>query len=292
MPAARSFSSPPGHSTDTIAELLGARSIAVAEPVGQPHVVRVDRLDADLVEQLQGRAGRRPTRTRRVRCRGGARRVRAAAAGRCRPRRRPRPRTSPPVTGRSRRGAPGRRSSTPCRAARSATCSPRRRGSRSGRPRAAASPRPGWRRARVMTSWASAAARIASRSATSPVDICTALKATTSVRSSIASASRAGGTVVTSSPGWTRNGKRVDVNSISGITTRLPAGSEAATRPTRPETVAPIATRPGSVFDELARTAARAPSVASLQPSQLVRPPRHSSSACCSASQPACGGRP
>ena len=43
--------------------------------------------------------------------------------------------------------------------------------------------------------------------------------------------------------------------------------------------------------DEFAN-AARAPSVASLQPSQLVRPPRHSSSACCSASQPRCGGRP
>ena len=154
----------------------------------------------------------------------------------------------------SRRGARARRSSTPSRAARSATCSRPRRGSRSGRPRAAASPPPASRRRASSTSCASAAARIASRSATSPVDICTALNATTPVPASIASASRAGGTVCTSSPGWTMNGKSVEVNSISGTITRVPAGSDAATSPTRPETVEPIATRSADGRPPAART--------------------------------------
>ena len=143
----------------------------------------------------------------------------------------------------------------------------------------------------MITSWASAAARIASRSATSPVDICTALNATAPTVSSIASATRAGGTVVTSSPGWTMNGNSEEVNSTSGTITRVPAGSEAATSPTSPDTVAPIATRSAEVPTSRAN-AARARSVSSLQPSQLVRPPRHSSSTRCSASQLGRGGRP
>ena len=87
------------------------------------------------------------------------------------------------------------------------------------------------------------------------------------------------------------NGKSVEVNSISGTITRVPAGSDAATSPTRPETVAPIATRSAELPTSRAN-AARARSVSSLQPSQLVRPCRHSSSADCSASHAGRGGRP
>ena len=78
---------------------------------------------------------------------------------------------------------------------------------------------------------------------------------------------------------------------MSGTSTRVPAGSEAATSPTRPETVEPIATRSGTVPTSRAK-AARARSVSSLQPSQLVRPVRHSSRTACSASQAGRGGRP
>jgi len=123
--------------------------------------------------------------------------------------------------------------------------------------------------------------------------ICTALNATTSVRASIASARRAGGTVVTVTPrsSCTRNGNSVEVNSTSGTITRVPRGRHAAASPAKPDTVAPIATH--SVLTPTIRAnAARAASLLSPQCSQLVRPVRQSASACCSASKPSRGGRP
>ena len=123
--------------------------------------------------------------------------------------------------------------------------------------------------------------------------ICTALNATTSVRASIASASRSGGTVVTVTPrpSWTRKGNSVEVNSTSGTITRARSGSDAAMRPTNADTVAPIETCRGET-PIIAAHAARAPSLLSPQCSQLVRPPRQSASACCIASKPSRGGRP
>ena len=78
---------------------------------------------------------------------------------------------------------------------------------------------------------------------------------------------------------------------MSGTSTRAPSGSEAATRPTNSDAVAPTETRSGCT-PTIVANAARAPSVASPQCSQLVRPPRQSASASCSASKPARGGRP
>ena len=78
---------------------------------------------------------------------------------------------------------------------------------------------------------------------------------------------------------------------MSGASTRAPSGIEAATRPTSSETVAPVATVSGATPTSAAN-AARAPSVESPQCSQLVRPPRQSSSAPCSASHAQSGGRP
>jgi hypothetical protein len=143
----------------------------------------------------------------------------------------------------------------------------------------------------VSTSCTAAARAIASRPATSPEVIWTALKAATSVCSSMASDRSAGGTMRTSSSGRTMNGNSVEVNSTSGITTRAPRGSEPATSATRPETVAPIATRPGSV-PIMAANAARERSTPSSQTCHGVRPLRQSASAACIASQPGCGGSP
>ena len=87
------------------------------------------------------------------------------------------------------------------------------------------------------------------------------------------------------------SGNSVEVNSTSGTTTRVPFGSDAATSPTSPDTFAPTATRAGSLPTSVAK-AARARPVCSFQPSQLVLPVRHSSSAPCSASHAGRGGRP
>jgi hypothetical protein len=78
---------------------------------------------------------------------------------------------------------------------------------------------------------------------------------------------------------------------MSGTTARVPAGSEAATSPTRLDTDEPVATCSGCAPTRRAN-AARARSVVAFQPSQLVRPCRQSSSACCSASHAGSGGRP
>ncbi len=81
------------------------------------------------------------------------------------------------------------------------------------------------------------------------------------------------------------------MNSISGARTRDPSGSEEATSPTSPETVAPTATVDGSTPISRANDP-RAASVALPQCSQLVRPVRQSSSAAWSASQAGRGGSP
>ena len=138
-----------------------------------------------------------------------------------------------------------------------------------------------------------AAASTASRSASSPVADWTALNATAVVRPSIASASRSSGTVSTSTPrcACARNGKSSEVKSISGATTRAPSGIAAATWPTSPETVAPVATRSGGTPTSRAH-ASRARAVLSPHGSQVVRPSRQSASAACSSSQAGCGGSP
>jgi hypothetical protein len=145
----------------------------------------------------------------------------------------------------------------------------------------------------VSAPWAPAAAAIASRSATSPLDICTALNATTSVDASIAPASSAAATSRTSTPrrSWTMNGNSSEAKSTSGASTRAPSGIDAATSPMSSDTVAPIATVSGATPTSRAN-AARAPSALSPQCSQLVRPPRQSSSAACIASHAASGGSP
>ena len=145
----------------------------------------------------------------------------------------------------------------------------------------------------VSAPWWRAAASIASRSATSPVEDWTALTATTSVRASIASASRASGTTSTVTPrsAWARNGNSSETNSGSGASTRAPSGSAAATWAISPETVAPTATRSTSACTSRANSA-RARPVTAVQCSQLTRPARQSSCAVCSASQTGSGGSP
>ena len=87
------------------------------------------------------------------------------------------------------------------------------------------------------------------------------------------------------------NGNRTDVKSTSGARTREPSGTDAATIPMSVDTLAAMATDPTPTPDETrersARVLARNP-----QCSQLVRPPRQSSSAACSASHAAVGGSP
>jgi hypothetical protein len=128
----------------------------------------------------------------------------------------------------------------------------------------------------------------ASRSASVPSLDCAAEKATTSA-SCAASASRSSGT--TRASARTRNGHSSDVKSPSGTTTLAPAGSDAATVPRKPATVAPIATSAAGTPTRRANDA-RASSADAAQPSQLVEPPRHSPSACCSASHAGRGGSP
>ncbi len=110
------------------------------------------------------------------------------------------------------------------------------------------------------------------------MDDWTTLTATTSVRSSIASGSPATGTHSTSIPrSCARKGHRSEVNSGSVETTRAPSGSHAATSPTMLDVFAPTAIH--SVGTPTSRANdARALSVESPQPSQLVRPPRQSAS--------------
>ncbi len=143
----------------------------------------------------------------------------------------------------------------------------------------------------MIASTAAAASTIASRSATSPVLICTALNATASAPAATASASSATGTVRTSSRLWTSSGNSIEVNSTSGTTTRAPSGSAVTTEPTSSDTVEPTATRVASTPTSRAN-AARDASVLSPQRSQLVRPPCQSASAAWSASHAGRGGSP
>ena len=78
---------------------------------------------------------------------------------------------------------------------------------------------------------------------------------------------------------------------MSGATTRVPSGIDAAISPMRPETVELTATDEASTLTSRAHVA-RARSVVSFQSSQFARPPRQSASAACSASQAGRGGRP
>ena len=85
-----------------------------------------------------------------------------------------------------------------------------------------------------------------------------------------------GGTVRTITPrsAWTRNGKSVEVNSTSGARTRDPSGSDEATRPTSPETVAPTATVDGGTPTSRANDArAASVDVAPLLPARPARAP-------------------
>jgi hypothetical protein len=138
-----------------------------------------------------------------------------------------------------------------------------------------------------------AAAAMSSSAATAPLEDWTALKATTPVDASIVSASRSSGTNETRTPraSCARNGKISEVNSFSAATTRVPSGSAAATIPSSPETLAPIATS-STRAPVIKANCSRARWVAGTQPSKLVRPPCQSASAACSASQAGLGGSP
>ena len=84
-PASRSPASSGSPPTDTNAR-AGRRQPEPPPPSrrGEPHVVRVDRLDPDGLEQRERRRPRRPSSTRRARGRSGARPRPAAAARRSR----------------------------------------------------------------------------------------------------------------------------------------------------------------------------------------------------------------
>ena len=143
----------------------------------------------------------------------------------------------------------------------------------------------------VTASTSAAASKIASTSATSPVLIWTALNATASAPSATASATSATGTVRTSRRLCTSSGNSSEVNSMSGTTTRAPAGSAVITEPTSSDTVAPTATRVASTPTRRAK-AARDASMLSPHGSQLVRPPCQSDSTACRASHAGRGGSP
>ena len=90
----------------------------------------------------------------------------------------------------------------------------------------------------------------------------------------MAPASRSSGTVAISMlrSAWASQGNRFEVNSSSGTTTRAPAGSAAATRPSRPETVAPMATSSAAAPISPAKRSLAWSTLWS-HGSQLVRPP-------------------
>ena len=122
---------------------------------------------------------------------------------------------------------------------------------------------------------------------------CTALTATTSVLSSIRSASSLSGTTVTSTPrsACARNGNSSDVNSGSGASTLALSGIASATCAISPDTFAPTAICSGRARTSVANSA-RARSVTDVQCSQLTRPWRQSSCACVSAWKAGSGGSP
>jgi hypothetical protein len=112
------------------------------------------------------------------------------------------------------------------------------------------------------------------------------------VRSPTDAARLGTGTTSTSMPRCcARNGHSSEVNSGSVETTRAPSGSEAATSPIMLDVLAPIAIHSVGTPTSLANEA-RAASVKSPHCSQLVRPPRQSSSTACSASHAGAGGSP
>ena len=84
------------------------------------------------------------------------------------------------------------------------------------------------------------AERRASRSTRAPSAEATTLTATTSAET-VRSGRSSRGTSITSWPA-PANGKVTLVNSRSAVSTRVPAGSDAATRPSRPDTALPSAT--------------------------------------------------
>ena len=245
-------------------------------------VVRVDRLDADLVDQLQRRLGPDPAEPRG----GGV----EAARGVRQPQRRAElvgqrvrwRRTSPPDAASSasasasledheRRAArahqplvarrrPARRS-----ASRPAAASRSRASRRSPSARRGASPPRRSRRGRRARPWTTAPRRRPRRR--------------WSRRS--ARPARSSGTTVTSTPrsAWARNGNSSEVNSGSGASTCAPSGIADATWAISPDTFAPTAMRSGSACTSVANSA-RARSVTAVQCSQLTRPWRQSSCAC------------
>ncbi len=87
------------------------------------------------------------------------------------------------------------------------------------------------------------------------------------------------------------NGKSTDVKSTSGASTRAPSGTAAATNPRSVDTFAAIATV-STGTPAIRANDARASSPGIPHCSQLVRPPRQSSSAACSASQAGVAGSP
>lgn len=126
-----------------------------------------------------------------------------------------------------------------------------------------------------------------------PSEDWTRLNATAVVRSSIAVASLAAGTVTTSTPraSWTSQGKRFEVNSMSGTSTRAPGGSAAANGASRPEAVWPAITASTGAPTRRAKQA-RARSPAACHASMSERPSRHASWAAVMAAYAVSGGMP
>ena len=166
----------PATSAETIAESDGSSPRPGAEAVREPDVVRVDRLDADRVDELQRglRADPREPRRRAVEAARGRRR--GAAAGRSTRRATSSPANQPAAAGTIALEALGPHGHERGAARRHqplvGVADDDVEARRVERQPAAA---PASRRRRVIAPCAAAAAAIASRSATSPVAICTAL---------------------------------------------------------------------------------------------------------------------
>jgi hypothetical protein len=131
--------------------------------------------------------------------------------------------------------------------------------------------------------------RSASRSTTAPSADATTLTATTSA-DRVRSGRSSSGTSVTSCPA-PANGKVTLVNSRSAVSTRAPAGSDAATRPRRPETAVPRTTEDVGTPTSRAK-AARAVSTASSNPGAELSARPQAATASETASTTGRGGTP
>ena len=87
------------------------------------------------------------------------------------------------------------------------------------------------------------------------------------------------------------NGNSTEENSPRKPTTRAPGGSDAATRPTNEDTLAPMATVAASTAF-IRANADRPRSTQASNSGAWIAPACHSSVTCCTSSRAARGGRP